>query len=293
MIASIKAQIGIMLRKREFKAGMLISLAYTCFAFFYAIKMNWGLDVSEMWDANQNLCYGVGNPSYTILIFLFPFLIVIPYASSYIDDYRNQLLPVYATRSSRTKYYVSKLVACFVGTSLVIAIPFLINFLLTNLFFFHSHHVIPGGYQDNVFCQNVLGLGIIYKSNYPIMPFLELFLDNQILYSFLYLVILSFFAGWMGTFVLGLSFIWRYSKLLLFLPVFVLFQVLSNLNGYFFDRAIVNGTVYTNIDIMNYVLPIQYNHQSPYFFAGFLLVTAIIMIISTVYAVRHDLESIQ
>ena len=293
MTASIKAQIGIMFRKGEFKAGMLISLAYTCFAFFRAIKMNWGLDVSEMYDATQNLCYGVGNPSYSMLIFLFPFLIVIPYASSYIDDYRNQLLPVYATRSSRTKYYVSKLVACFVGTSLVIAIPFLINFLLTNLFFFHSHRVIPGGYQDSVFCQIVLGMGSVYKSNYPTMPFLGLFLDNQILYSFLYLVILSFFAGWMGTFVLGLSFIWRHSKLLLFLPVFVLFQVLSNLNSYFFDRAIINKTVYIDIDVIRYVLPLQDSDQSPYFFAGFLLVTAIIMIISTAYAVRHDLESIQ
>lgn len=293
MTASIKAQIGIMFRKREFKVGMLISLSYTCFAFFRAIKMNWGIDASEMWDATQNLCYGVGNPSYSMLIFLFPFLIVIPYASSYIDDYRNQLLPVYATRSSRTKYYVSKLIACFVGTSLVIAIPFLINFLLTNLFFPHSRCLLPGGYPDGVFCQNVLGIGTAYKSNYPVMSFLGLFLDNQILYSLLYLVIISFFAGWMGTFVLGLSFVWRYSKLFLFLPVFVLFQVLTNLNGYFFNQAIQNGSVYTNIDIMRYILPLQDDNQSPYFFAGFLLVTLIIMIITTVYAVRHDLESIQ
>ena len=292
MTASIKVQIEIMFHKREFKIAMLISLGFTCFAFFNAIKMNWGIDASEMWDATQNLCYGVGNPSYSMLIFLFPFLIVIPYASSYIDDYRNQLLPVYAIRSSRMKY-VSKLIACFIGTSLVIAIPFLFNFLLMNLFFPHSRCLLPGGYPDSVFCQNVLGIGSVYKSNYPVMSFLGLFLDNQILYSLLYLVIISIFAGWMGTFVLGLSFIWKYSKLFLFLPVFVLFQVLSTLNNYLFDRAVENETFYTNIDIMSYVLPIQYNNQSPYFFAGFLLVTAIIIIITTVYAVKHDLESIQ
>ena len=61
MIASTKTQIRNMFRKWEFKAAMLISLAYACAAFIFMAKENWGLDASMIKDANQSVCYGVNN----------------------------------------------------------------------------------------------------------------------------------------------------------------------------------------------------------------------------------------
>ena len=43
MIASTKTQIRNMFRKWEFKAAMLISLAYACVSFIFVARENWTL----------------------------------------------------------------------------------------------------------------------------------------------------------------------------------------------------------------------------------------------------------
>ena len=315
MIASIKTQIRITFKKRDFKFALSLLFVYAGYVFIAAVVKNWGSEVSTMWDANEYICYSPSNSDYSIFHVLFPFLIVIPCATSYIDDYKNQLLPVYVTRSSRVCYYVSKLVSCFVGTAMVVAIPFFCNLVLTNLFFPHNHNTWLGGYQGGNFYRSLLGLNTMFFTDYPKTPFLEVFLKSPFLYHLLYLVILSSFAGLMAAFVLSLSFIWRKWKLFLFIPVYVVIQVLTNMNTLFLRRAGEYGYSfwdfytmkhilpdhlgsddlfkYVDINIMDYVFPEFLNALSPYFFIGFLLIVAVIITGATIYGVRQRLKSIQ
>lgn len=315
MIASIKTQIRITFKKRDFRFALFLLFVYAGYVFIAAVVKNWGSEVSTMLDANEYICYSPSNSDYSIFHFLFPFLIVIPSATSYIDDYKNQLLSVYVTRSSRVCYYISKLVSCFVGTALAVAIPFFCNLILTNLFFPHNHNTLLGGYQGGNFYRNLLGLNTMYFTEYPKVPFLTVFLKSPFLYHLLYLVILSSFAGLMAAFVLSLSFVWRKRKLFLFIPVYVIIQVLTNMDSVFLDRAGDYGFSfwdfetrkhilpenlewkdlykYVDINIMDYVFPEFYGALSPYFFVGFLLIVAVIITGVTVYGVRQRLKSIQ
>lgn len=313
MLMSVKTQIRVMFRKREYKFTMLILFVYACYVFVNMGRKYWGAEVSTMMDANQYLCNSIMEGNYSFIYIFFPFLIVLPYATSYVDDYKNQLLSVYVTRSSRTNYYVSKLISCFLGTTLVVAIPFFCNFVLTNLFFPHNHFTLAGSFQSDFFCDNLTGENIIYFTDYLGLPFRELFLKSQFLYYLLYIILLSLFSGLMGTFALSLSFLWRKSKLLLFLPVYLITQLSVNLNGLYFNKAIEFGDKYFvweikkhvfpdpsikileyfDINILNYVFPYKSFSLNPYFFIVFCLVITAIIVGMAVYGIRKEIQSLQ
>lgn len=108
----------------------MIALFYSCFAFAFTLTEFSGIDISKIKDANQLVCFSQSNRLWFFFSLLYPFLLVLPFSTSYIDDYKNQLLPVYISRTSRTIYYVSKLVASFLALSLLL--PF--HFSLTSFF---------------------------------------------------------------------------------------------------------------------------------------------------------------
>ena len=313
MLRSIKAQMGILFRRREYKFTMLILFVYACYVFVNMGRRNWGAEVSTMMDANQYVCFSIMDGNYSFFYIFFPFLVVLPYATSYVDDYKNQLLSVYVTRSSRTNYYVSKLISCFLGTTLVVAIPFFCNLILTNLFFPHNHFTLAGNFQSPLFCSNLTGENNIYFSDYLGLLFREVFLRSQLLYYFLYFMILSLFSGLMGAFVLSLSFLWRKSRLLLFLPMYLIAQLSINLNDLYFNKAYEFGEryfvwemkkhvfpdsstkmlKYFDINIFDYIFPYKSFSLNPYFFIGFCLVIIAIIVGMAVYGIRKEIQSLQ
>ena len=110
IFSSICVQINTMFTKKEFKVAAVIALFYSCFAFAFTLTEFSGIDISKIKDANQLVCFSQSNRLWFFFSLLYPFLLVLPFSTSYIDDYKNQLLPVYISRTSRTIYYVSKLV---------------------------------------------------------------------------------------------------------------------------------------------------------------------------------------
>lgn len=130
IFSSICVQINTMFTKKEFKVAAVIALFYSCFAFAFTLTEFSGIDISKIKDANQLVCFSQSNRLWFFFSLLYPFLLVLPFSTSYIDDYKNQLLPVYISRTSRTIYYVSKLVASFLALSLLL--PF--HFSLTSFF---------------------------------------------------------------------------------------------------------------------------------------------------------------
>ena len=282
-----------MFTKKEFKVAAVIALFYSCFAFAFTLTEFSGIDISKIKDANQLVCFSQSNRLWFFFSLLYPFLLVLPFSTSYIDDYKNQLLPVYISRTSRTIYYVSKLVASFFGTFLIIAVPFFINLILCTVFLPHNQNTWLGEYQMGNYFRQLLGTNILYQTSYTKMPFLKIFLYSPFLYNFIYLLIFAAFSGLLASFTLSLSFLYKKSKLFLFIPVFATLQLFRVYDSDLFSRSIEGGQTYVNFDILDYVVPTLLKGQDYAFFAKLVFIIFLAIVTLCIYGIKSDLKSLQ
>jgi len=293
LLSSTKTQIVIMQKMTKYKFAFLITLAYACFSFCYILTEFSGVDISIIKDANQAVCYSQLNRLWFFFSIIYPFLIVLPFSTSYIDDYRNQLLPVYISRSSRKDYYVSKLIAAFVGTAVIIAVPFLLNLILCNVFLPHNYNTWFAEYQMGDYYRGLLGTNLLYHTAYHELPFLKVYLFSPLFYNIMYLLFFSLFSGLLGSFVLSLSFWARKSKIMLFVPTFIIIQLMQVYDAWTRSGAIDSGKTYTNTNILEYVIPSLIKGRSPLFILAIIGLFTAILVCSTAYAVREDIRSLQ
>lgn len=298
---STKVQLKILLKRKEFQFGFLVMLIYACFAFFYSLSgKNDGLDLNphlfdlfHYKDANAQVAYNDMHRLWALFTMLYPFLIVLPFATSYVDDYQNRLLPVYISRTSRWSYYVSKLLAGFLGTALMVGLPLLVNLLLCNLFLTHNYNSWWGAYQLSPYYNGLLGEGVMYESVSQQLPFLGMYLRSPLLYNLWYLLIFSTFSGLLGCLVLSMSFLLRKWKVVLFLPIFALFQVLRSADGLSLSRAIAGQGFYFSCDPFYYVAPSFSVALSGWYALVFCLAAVGVILLFLYYGVKRELKSIQ
>lgn len=292
--SSTKIQLKVMRKRKEFIFALWAMTGYACAAFLYVLVKYWGMDVSMMKDANQSVCYSQMNGLWGMFSFLYPFLVVLPFATSYIDDYKNKLLVVYFSKASRRVYFLSKILAAFMGTALVIAIPCVLNLILCNLFLPHNYNTWMGEYQSESFYQAVTGTNHLYETAYRGILLPDLFLRSPLLYNIVYLLIFSSFSGLLGAFVLSLSFWLRKRKTILFLPLFFIISILDTINIKWLYMAIEGKKSYVDVAVLDYVVPSFSNGgMNPVFICSVIVILFGFMIVSTVHATKEDLASIQ
>ena len=292
--SSTKIQLKVMRKRKEFIYALLAMTGYACAAFLYVLVKCRGMDVSVMKDANQNVCYSPMNGMWNFFSILYPFLVVIPFATSYIDDYRNRLLAIYFSRSSRQVYYFSKVLAAWIGTALVIAIPCTLNLALCNIFLPHNHNTWLGEYQLENFYRAVTGTNHLYETNDRGIFLIRLFLRSPLLYNIVYLFIFSLFSGLLGAFVLSLSFWIRKKKMVLFLPVFIIMYALDTINIKWLYMAIDGKKPYMDTAVLDYVTPsFSSGGMNPAFIGIVIMMLSGFIILSTVHAIGEDLAGIQ
>lgn len=292
--SSIKIQLKIMLKGKEFMCAMLAALTYACVAFLFVLVDCRGMDASIMKDANQYVCYSQMNRMWNFFSIVYPFLVVLPFSTSYVDDYKNKLFVIYFSKSSRQTYYISKLLAAFIGTALVIAVPCALNLILCNLFLPHNYNTWLGEYQLGNFCRQILGTNHLYDTAYQGIPFPGLFLRSPLLYNIIYLIIFSAFSGLLGAFVLSLSFWLKERKILLFMPLFIVIYVFQIIDVKWLYAAIDGKTAYVDVSILDYVVPsFSGGGMSPAFIGTVILIAVGFILVSVVHVMRADLDSIQ
>lgn len=294
ILSSTCTQLRVMLKRREFQFAFLIMIGYACFSFVFNLVDVWGTDVSQIKDASQYFCFWAVSKTWPYFSFLYPFLVVLPCSTSYIDDYRNQLLPVYFSRSSRRNYYLSKVAACFIGTALIIMAAGLVSLILCNVFFPHNNNTFFGEYQRSNYYRMVLGMNLSYRAIHYKMPFFRVFLANPSLYNLLLLTIFSMFSGLLAAFTVSLSFVFRTKKIILFVPIFVVTKILEVCDASIWSAAMEgNGGVYINLDLFDYVLPTLSKGQSILFFLFAIAAFVIATLCFTKFGIKHDIESVQ
>ncbi len=290
---SIKIQLKLMKISREFRVAMILSSVYAVYAFVYYALEARKEDIFNVLDASEYVCFSPNNGLWNMYLMVYPFLVVMPFATSYISDYKNRLMVIYASRVSRRNYYLSKLVASFIGSALVVAIPFLLNLLLCNIFFPHNLNYWSI-YPMRNYYGNLLGLNFVYEHVSSQLPFLGLLLKSQILYEVMYIFLFSFITGMLGMLAMAISFLIKRFKIILYVPIYVLIQVMENIDVLLLNVAIDGKETYVSYNFLDYFIPNNnWGGFSLFIILAELGAMLLVIILCLYYAIHDDIRSVQ
>lgn len=88
LLSSIITQLRIMRTRKEWKAAWLILMVYAGWAFLSTFQESVSMmeDMTQFKDASESIGYSSNCNTWPIFLMLYPFLIPLPFATSYIDD---------------------------------------------------------------------------------------------------------------------------------------------------------------------------------------------------------------
>ncbi len=290
-----RVQFRRMIQSLGFKIAFSFMMIFCMFALVQGVIACRTMDLSAVPDANTMYCgFGSGN-MWTYFTVFFPFVIVLPFATSFIQDVQSRaVLPVWV-RGTFPGYLLSKLVVSFLGGILVIGIPFFVNLVLCNLIFPHNHNVLFGEYGLHNYYGLLTGSRQIYSSLQAAAPNMELYMQNPFLCNLFYLALLSIFAGLMSAVLMVLSFFLKKRKIILFFPFFIFWYGASVLTEFSYTDAVADMSVpFLNIEYMDYLAPLTlHGGWIPGYLAGLCVIFLAFIAVAFFYAKRHALKYIQ
>lgn len=289
MRRSINYEMRVMLHKKEFACAMCFMMVFCVISMMFAVAECRENYLLYSVSANIKFIGSTYSPLWSIFTYVFSFLIVIPHSMSYIGDLDTGICPYIFVRSSRGKYYFSKISAAFLGNMLIIAIPFLFNLLLCMIALTTEPNYSFGFYGLSGFSSMVLGQGYIFQAENLAFPLAEIFVRFPGVYCLLYILFISFNAGLFGVFLLCLSFLLRKNRALLFLPVYLFMLITSVISSNQLTAAINDPSiVFTNYNFMDYLGCFGYVGQSPAFLLTVYGVIIVFCIVVTFRNIRKD-----
>lgn len=281
---SIVMQLVLMVNKKEFYFGFLINLGYVLLTYLYCAVRVWGRELSTIPAPHAVFALQEFAPFYDIYINIVPFLVVFPFAMSFINDSNNRILPVLQVRSGVKGYYISKAIACFVGGFLAFFVPLIINILLNNITFPQSGRTFIGDLYDMNYSARITGSNIIVDTAWSGIWFPRLFINHPEGYNLLFATFFSAAMGIFSVFVYSVSFILKRQKILLMLPLYVVIVTLNTLHMFMEGKG-------TNMcyKIMPYItVNTDYGKNPMYIYFFFLL-----MIIFSIFMISRQIAKDQ
>jgi len=283
----LRYDLSVMLHKKEFCLAFVSMLLFSVYAFYASIQLQQQYSWYDynLISAEYMTIFLVMNKPWQVFTYLFAFLVVLPYSMSCLSESESGMLPVLLTRTTKSRYYLSKAITCFVGNAVIVLVPFLLNFLFCSLLFPSNGNAGGiGEYGMANYSALIMGTNTVYEMKYPIIPLAGMLLSHPRLYLILHILLLSAASGAFGVFLFNLSFFVRQYRALLFLPVFLLVRLSAALNQYCVRKAIgTQGYSYVNYSVMQYFAIGDSGSLSPWFlpvlFGGILVFSAFTMYI--------------
>lgn len=285
---SIKYETIVMVHKKEFKFSFCGMMGFSVLSFIYTAAMQWGADQSKLPSADILFMGSSYSYTWAYYIYFFAFVIVLPYSFSYISDIETGVFHVVLVRSSKAKYYLSKIFACFLGNVLIIAIPLIVNLILCHMTFSSKPNFLFGEYGMPNYFKTVLGTNFIINMEHSSFPLVRVFLYNSTLYNLLYIGWQSFISGMLGVFLTCMSFVIK-NRAALFVPVYVLSLFSSVASEASYSNAIHDANeVFVNYNFMDYLAVFGYPGQSLIYLLAVLSFLLILSICAFAKAMKTD-----
>ncbi|MDR0917862.1 MAG: hypothetical protein LBM93_01215 [Oscillospiraceae bacterium] len=156
--------------------------------------------------------YSLGS---TIFFYIFPLMLAIPYGWSYCSELKSGYIKNMVIRTKRMPYFLSKYIAVFVASGLVVIIPMILNIMLTACYLPAMTPSSQWAIYTGVFSQSFM------SQLYYTVPFL---------YLFIYLLIDFIFCGLIGCLSFAVTHLIKNRVVVVIFPfaVLLLWQYLAN-----------------------------------------------------------------
>lgn len=269
---AIKSQLYILLNRKQYKFILAVSIALSLLSFVLYAFADFGQYMPDIKSFRDTSIISSKNMFSSILFTVLPILSVVPFCDSYIDDKKNSRLPVIFQLCSREQYFYSKLFVCAFSTVLTVGVPVFINLILGTVAFPDISTADLTGLASN---QAFLYLA---DSEYmTTLAFKNLFISHPFLYSFIYVIFITLYAGVGAMLTYSLSFYFK-NRAMIVVPFFV-FNTLLN---------IISSFTLSNfgfeISMSDYVLSENISRGINYlaFFAIIILMLALSIVLSRI-----------
>lgn len=266
MRGMLRFQLSRMLRCREFLAAMLLSCAAVNLGFVMTVLQFRSTDLSGWLSGVEVACiYGMGR-SFGLFGGIWPFLVVLAFSTSFVEDRKSQCLGAAASRGRFSDYLGAKLLAAAFGGFLVTAVPLFLNLVLCYSIFPDNHNLMMAPYYGKLFAQQLLAQGRQFPSLGDTFFLLPLYLRSPFCYELMYTLMLGSFSALCAAAVTAVSFRFSRFKLPLFLPLYLLTSLTKLAASVYLDLSLVYGIPYFELNPLCYVTALgSRDCWAPYF----------------------------
>lgn len=225
----IRTQLNYMFHKKGFWISFFAIMAYVVITFLTTVSENYNSDIVSMTDVRHLTALSIDTPYFSYFVLLFPFLVVFPFATSTFEDVENKSINMWIYRCGKGRYFFSKAITNIIGGMLITMIPFLISVVMTFLFFPITYNTDLGIIGLGEFAGNVIdSISGGYK-----YPFLSIYTFHPFIYELGLIVCLGIFTGLVCFWAYSFSLYIKTYKILLFLPIYLVFWLLDTLDSSF------------------------------------------------------------
>ncbi len=270
---SINMQINLMCNKKGFQLAFALNLCFALGAYLWNVFTAWGDDVSTIVSPSAAFLLLEDNVLFDIYITIVPFIVVFPFAMSYVTDKSNMVLPALQVRGGVKTYYITKAVACFLGGVFAFLVPLLLNIFLNEITFPESGVTFIGDLYDWNYDGGVAGTDIMMPTKWVGIWFPKLFMKFPELYNILIAFIFSVAMGVFSVFVYSVSFYLTKHKILLFVPLYVIIAMCNT-----FELLLGNRYPFTCYKILYYITGNTMYGKNPMFMYTFFVVMGIVTV---------------
>ncbi|MCI8409604.1 MAG: hypothetical protein HFJ09_10110 [Lachnospiraceae bacterium] len=284
MIREIKSQSYLLIHKKSFKIALICNILFNAVSYLYQVFKVIGKYEIEVISASYACSISEGNPFWTYYQILFPFIVVIPFAFSYFEDKALNLIYYIETRVEKKKYLIAKVITSFIGSFIVVIIPFLLNILLNEITFPHNGNTFGSNIHSIEITKDLVGENVIAATIQKGLIGLRFFLMYPQLYNIILVFLLAIIAGIMGAFCFCWSYFVQKHKILLFLPVYIYCYI-----GSIFTRMSEEVGIAINFTLLDYAYLNTNMGKSVIIF----LLELIIMIVFIGITTHHEIKQKQ
>lgn len=273
-------EIQIMLKRKTFWFSFIFLLLFSILTTGYNLCKYWGLSYDDTASPYFMYILNDANSYSNILTTIFPFVIILPFAMSHaVDCSKNSHIFFLVSRCTRKEYFTAQAFVTFLGSFVIIVIPALLNIVL-NYIVFAENTKCPGWgemYTSN-FLNSVTGVNADLQETHYGFYFKKLFLFHPMAHNVLFAMNAGVLAGVLAVFGYGCSFYFRKNRIYIFMPVFIVLQVLGMISAAMYLN-VDKLRVYINLYILQYVLSGFFTNGKNYIvYYIFLIIISIISI---------------
>lgn len=129
-------QLKLVFKKKSFLISLLAATFLSVLSFVLSCIKFFGAELNAIPSAEKVFIWSNGQDVISVvLIYLFPVLCVLPFADSYITEKDSNMLPVLLPRFGTKRFLFEKLLAVAVSAFTVVAVPLLLNYVLSAVAF--------------------------------------------------------------------------------------------------------------------------------------------------------------